>query len=122
MCFRDILTCCYFNAKMIHFGAPVGGRLGAKMLPKSILAQVGRPYVAILALFWEVPFFILFHVGFLRPFWLQSLPQTGVRRHGDLPLGLWENATRAQKPSKNTRKNHDRATWLKKPRLGEGDY
>ena len=87
MCFRDILTCCYFDAKMIHFGPPVGGRLGAKMLPKSILAQVGRPYVAILALFWEVPFFILFRAGFLTPFWLQSPPQKWGRRHGSYTSG-----------------------------------
>ena len=99
MCFRDILTCCYFNAKMIHFEPPVGGRLGAKMLPKSILAQVERPYVAILALFWEVPFFILCHAVFLTPFNLQSPPQIRGRRHEDLALAAWENATWAQKPS-----------------------
>ena len=87
MCFRDILTYCYFNAKMIHFGPPVGGRLGAKMLPKSILAQVGRPYVAILALFWEVPFFILCHAVFLTPFNLQSPPQIRGRRHGGYTSG-----------------------------------
>ena len=78
MCFRDILTCCYFNAKMIHFGPPVGGRLGAKMLPKSILAQVGKPYVAILALFWEVPFFILFRVVFSHSLNSKALPKSGV--------------------------------------------
>ena len=72
---------------MIDFGPPVGGRLGAKMLPKSILAQVGKPYVAILALFWEVSFFILFHAVFLTPFSFQNPLQTRPRRHQDYTSG-----------------------------------
>ena len=106
---------------MIHFGPPVGGRLGAKMLPKSILAQVGRPYVAISALFWEVPFFILFRADFLIPFWLQNPPGnpefggTGAYLwgHGNMPLG---HRNLAKTLGKTTIGPHG----LEKGRLGEG--
>ena len=99
MCFRDILTCCYFNAKMIYFGPPVGGRLGAKMLPKSILTQVGRPCVAILALFWEVSFLFFFILFFSHRFGSKGFPKSEVGGTGAWLLVAWENATWAQKPS-----------------------
>ena len=79
MCFRDILTCSYFNAKMINLGLHFGGRLVAEMLSRYDLGSTYELYVTILAPFSG----ILFLAVFLTPFWLQSSPQiSGRRREG----------------------------------------